>query len=186
MCGLTLQQQRWSEEFTNEHFNWKIIFKSPFLWAFSTKLRNFQYKYLMRIVATNKMLFKYNLANSNLCDFCSMEIETVNHLFWICIHTQTFWSKIKQCLSSKNINITLDLKNITFGIQEKCRYKLVLNFIILSAKYFIYINKCRNSIPNIEGYKVYLIKCIDIEKHIALNNDKLQQHCEKWRMFLNT
>ena len=184
--GLTLQQQRWSEEFSNEHFNWKVIFKSHFTWAISTKLRNFQYKYLMRIVATNKKLFKYNLANSNLCDFCSMDVETVNHLFWNCAHTQTFWSRIKQFLSSKDIDITLDLKNITFGIQDKCRYRLVLNFIIVSAKYFIYINKCKNSIPNIEGYKIYLNKCIDIEKHIALNNDKLQQHCEKWRMFLNT
>ena len=144
-----------------------MIFKSPFTWAISTKLRNFQYKYLMRIVATNKRLFKYNLVISNLCDFCSMDVETVNHLFWNCIHTQAFWSRIKEFLSSKNIKIIdlIDLKNVTFGIQDKCRNKLVLNFIILSANYFIYINKCKKSIPNIEGYKIYLKKCIDIEKH---------------------
>ena len=183
--GLTIQQQRWSEEFTNEQLDWKNIFKSPSLWALSTKLRNFQYKYLMRIVATNKMLFRYHLTISNLCDFCSTEVETVKHLFWSCIKTKCFWSEISQFLRSKNVDITLDLKIITFGKQEKCQNRIVLNFIILSAKYYIYINKCKKSIPNLEGYKTFLFKCIDIEKQIALKYDKLQQHCEKWRVFLN-
>ena len=46
------------------------------------KLRDFQYRYLNRIVPTNKFLSKCQIVSSSLCDFCNMEIETMHHLFW--------------------------------------------------------------------------------------------------------
>ena len=180
----TIQQQRWNQEFENENLNWKNIFQTPYMCTVSSKLRNFQYKYLMRIVATNKMLIKFKLVSSNLCDFCSMEIETVNHLFWTCINAQTFWLHNKnEYFNNRNININLDLLKITFGLQTQCRYTSVIHFVILSAKYYIYINKCRKTIPHLEGFKMYLSKCIEIDKQIAFKNDTLQQHYEKWSLF---
>ena len=140
----------------------------------------------MRIVATNKMLLKFKLVSSNLCDFCSMEIETVNHLFWNCTHAQTFWLDIKNAyFSNQNININLNLMNITFGLQKQSRYTSVTNFVILSAKYYIYINKCKKTMPHLEGFRMYLSKCIEIDKQIALKNDTLQHHYEKWSLLEN-
>ena len=45
------------------------------------KLRNFQYRYLNRIVPTHKFLSKCQIVSSFLCDFCNMEIGTMHHLF---------------------------------------------------------------------------------------------------------
>ncbi|KAH3792602.1 hypothetical protein DPMN_146099 [Dreissena polymorpha] len=64
-------------------------------------LRNVQYKYIHRIIATNKYLFKCKLSNSNLCDFCSENIETIEHLFWECKHIQPIWNQLDFC--SENV-----------------------------------------------------------------------------------
>ena len=48
-----------------------------------TVLRSFQYKILHRILPTNNYLF----INSNLCDFWSISIETIEHIFWECPNT---------------------------------------------------------------------------------------------------
>ena len=45
------------------------------------KLRNFQYKYLARILPINKYLFKCKLDPTFLCEFCAMQEETNTHLF---------------------------------------------------------------------------------------------------------
>ena len=59
------------------------------------KLRNFQYKYLMRIVPNNKNLFKCKLSPTVLCHFCAMQEETNAHLFWESFYVQEYWSKYK-------------------------------------------------------------------------------------------
>ena len=46
------------------------------------KLRNFQNKYLMRIVRNNKYLFECKIAATALCDFCAMQEESNAQLFW--------------------------------------------------------------------------------------------------------
>ena len=60
------------------------------------------------------------------------------------------------------------------------------NYIILCAKYFIFLNKCRNTIPSINNFTYYLYKQIDIEKQIAQENDKLESHDIKWSFLINT
>ena len=44
----------------------------------------------MRSFPTKKYLLMCNIEHTELCDFCSMDIETLNHLFWECIHVQQF------------------------------------------------------------------------------------------------
>ena len=58
------------------------------------RLQNFQYKYLMRIIPTNKYLLKCKIGETALCEFCTMEIETINNLFWECNYVQLFWATL--------------------------------------------------------------------------------------------
>ena len=69
------------------------------------KLRNFQCKYLMRIVPNNKYLFKCKLAPTVLCDFCAMQEEINAHLFWECFYVQEYWSRIQTFLKNNNLEI---------------------------------------------------------------------------------
>ena len=45
---------KWSEKFSEETFQWKNIYLTVFKSTNDIKLRNFQYKYIMRIVPTNQ------------------------------------------------------------------------------------------------------------------------------------
>jgi hypothetical protein len=53
-----------------KEFNWKQIFFMPYKSTTDSTLRNVQYKYIQRIIATNKYLFKCNQSNTNLSDMC--------------------------------------------------------------------------------------------------------------------
>ena len=66
------------------------------------KLRNFNYKYLMRIIPNNKYLFKCKLVPYVLCEFCSMQVN----LFWQCWYIQDLSSKVQEILTSNNMKFS--------------------------------------------------------------------------------
>ncbi|KAH3807529.1 hypothetical protein DPMN_135874 [Dreissena polymorpha] len=49
--------------FGEHELNWKHIFTMPYKATIESTLRNVQYKYIHRIIATNKYLFKCKLSN---------------------------------------------------------------------------------------------------------------------------
>ena len=138
----------------------------------------------MRIIPTNKYLFKCNLTQSNLCDFCNSNIETVNHLFWECHYAQNFSAELKTFLSNINIIITFDLFTVTFGLIDKVSQNTIKNYMIICSKYFIFRSKYMKIKPCIHAFKNYLNKRIEMEKHIALSEDKLEFHNRKWANFI--
>ena len=176
---------KWTEEFENTNLTWNIILNSNISSTLDVKLRNFQYKYILRITTTNKRLFKQNIVNCNLCDFCSMYIESLKHLFWEYNHIQIFWNRLDQFLKSCNIFINLNFQTISFGVSDySFTDNNMYNFILFHAKYFIFINKCHKTIPSCENFKRYLLSKIEIEKQISLMNDQLQKYERKWRQFI--
>ena len=73
-----------------------------------------------------------------------MEIETVSHMLWECMYVQAFWMQLKDCLNENGIEIDITFKTTTFGILELyANENRFNNFMILQAKYFIFINKCK-------------------------------------------
>ena len=77
----------------------------PYKSATDCTLRSFQYKYIQRIIATNKYLFTCNLSNTNLCDMCSEHIETIEHLFWEYKYIQSLWNQLITFLEKQQINV---------------------------------------------------------------------------------
>ena len=47
--------------------------------------------------------------------------------------------------------------------------------MILLAKYFIFKNKCKKTIPNLEAFKFYIKNRLTVEKEISLLKDKLKR-----------
>ena len=171
----------------NETLNWKTICTNTLVAINDIKLRNFQYKFIMRIIPTNKFLQKCGIADSALCDFCNMIIETTDNLFWECTHTQEFWTELCNFLTEFNTDLILNLPRVFFGLtfttnKPDARLK---NFLILLGKYFIFGNKYRKTIPTLNHFKHYLCKRIKIEKVIYFMKDKLAQFKTIWGRFRN-
>ena len=180
-------KEKWAKEFPNQELKWPQIYLMSFNCTIDVKLRNFNYKYLMRIIPNNKYLFKCKLAPSVLCDFCSMQEETNAHLFWQCWYVQDLWSQIQEILNSNNIEIQLSYFNISFGVSFNNKVKnSVFNFIVLLVKYYIFSSKYKLQTPNINGFLQLLQQTREIEEHIAFSKDKLEVHRRKWQLLVIT
>lgn len=144
----------------------------------------------MRIVPNNSFLFKCKLKPSNLCDFCLMSTDSNKHMFWECNIVQPFWSEIKQLLQSRRLELisNLSYENISFcnaNNANSSKEEIVINFIILLAKYFIFKCKCNSTAPSFNMFNIYLNQTIKIEETIATIKDKMEMFDNKWKYFLS-
>ena len=108
--------KKWEESFHD--INWKKTYNTIIKCTIDTNIRYFQYKFLMRILPSNRFLLKCKLVNSSLCDFCAMHEETIIHLFWECSISRDFWNSIECFLNEKGFNITLSYRLISLCIPD--------------------------------------------------------------------
>ena len=68
-------QSKWEKEVHKgvviEDYNWSYIYCIPFSVTKDTKLQDFQYKLVHRILITNSFLYKCGLKETELCTFCT-------------------------------------------------------------------------------------------------------------------
>lgn len=172
---------KWETIISNSTFNWTTIYSNTFTSTIDTKLRNFQFKFLHRAIPTNKLLMKQHIVNCNLCDFCSMYTESIEHLFWECLPIQTFWNDLCNYFKQQGFDFCINYELVCFLHTDKTNHADAKNFILLLAKYYIFINKFRKTLPNLPVFKKYLKSRINIEQHIAFTGDKIEKHNKKWK-----
>lgn len=175
----TKSQIKWELIFPQKQFSWKDIYTKAFEICKDNILQNFQYNFLHRNIATNKFLFKCNLIESSLCDFCSMEIESIDHLFWNCTRSQCFWNELFKWMEDIDIDINQDKFDVYFHTNNK-----TVSYILLFAKYFIYTCKQNKLLPNIMIFKQKVIARIKLEKYTAFRNDEIEKFNKDWSNFI--
>ena len=153
--------------------DWEKIYLLPFKTTLDTKLREFQYKILNRILYTNKMLFKFKKVDSPLCGFCEKELETIEHLFFHCTKVCMFWDELKVVLSSLNILVSLDIKDVLFGIFDTDNLSILVNYILLESKYFIYRCKLNKGSLCMRLLVDKFKKTFQTERFIAKESNKI-------------
>ena len=161
---------------------WKKIYSLPFTVTLEAKVREFQYKLLNNIVFTNDKLFRFKMIDSPLRAFCQTEVESPEHLFFHCNVTKTFWKSLSSWLIKKIIITFLTLENVLFGVFNAMDDFLILNHLILLAKFYIY--KCKLDIKH-PSLNVFSENTFQIEQRIASNNDKLDKHYRTWNKVLS-
>ena len=123
------------------------------------------------------------LDQSVLCDFCVRQEETNAHLFWEFWYILDLWSKIQGILTNNNIEIQLSYFTISFGvIFRKNKKSSIFNFIVLLVKYYIFVSKYKQQIPNINGFINLLQQTREFEEYIAFSKNKLDVHRKKWQL----
>ena len=140
ISSIPTAQKKYNEAFSTHtsQLDWEKIYLLPFKTTSDTKLREFQYRILNRILYTNKMLFKFKKVDSPFCGFCQKELETIEHLFFHCTKVCMFWDELKVVLNSLNIFVSFDIKDVLFGIFDTDDISILVNYILLESKYFIY------------------------------------------------
>ena len=74
-------EQKWIDQLGDEDLNWNKLYTNRLQATKDIRLQNFQYRCLMRIIPIHKYLLKCKVGETALCELCTMEIETLNHLF---------------------------------------------------------------------------------------------------------
>ena len=157
----------------------KKAFCLPHLVAFEPYVQAFQFKVLNSILYTNSKLHKIGYISDNLCSFCKRESETIQHLFYNCSYSITFWKDFElYYLSLTKQQIHLELRDILIGVlTPECP---LLNYLLLIGKIYLWGCRRNNELPNIGGYKFKVSLKYDTEKFICTKNNTLDIFKKTW------
>ena len=175
-------QKRFQDQFPDVQFDWNEIYSLSLKVSLETKIREFQYKVLNRdIVFTNENFLKIKMINSPQCTFCKNEIEFLEHLFSNCEITRSFWVALRSWLMECNINLEpSSVFNVLIGIFNAGEDFVIVNNLILVAKFYIYRCKLYAVKPAMRVLKIKIGAIHNIEGRIAFMRNKVEFHDKKW------
>ena len=125
------------------------------------------------------------MTDSPLCAFCKREVESFEHLFFLCDVTRTLWEALCSWLGECVVKFQpFTMTDIFFGVFNTEDDFILLNHLILTAKFYIY--KCKLNIvnPSLRVYKAKIRDVYQVEKTIATKQNKLTRHFQKWEKLL--
>ena len=137
-----------------------------------TKLRNFQYKFIHRILATNYFLHRINIVDSSSCTFCGESEETLDHIFWRCSKVGDIWDKMY--LEIFHSKVKIEYENVCFGYPSDKSLKW-FSLAIFYAKQYIY--KCRMNMkpPSYDTFKYKLNFLMKVEIYILTKSKRYDE-----------
>ena len=151
------------------------------------KYRSFQYRLLQRGIVTNIQLCAWKITNTKLCTFCKQEDETLVHLFIKCTHVQTLWDQIRKYIQEKFPYLQVEINPSNIILNQICPNKRHgANFICLLSKQYIYRQRCFKESLSFPVLQAQFRRMENVEKYIAVKNNKLQKHLKKWNAGSNS
>lgn len=167
---------KWEQTLGIEVTNWSKYFSILYKSCSNTYLRNFQFKLLHRVIATNSLLYKIKLVDSKLCTFCKKSEESLEHLFFSCPVTRQFWDHLTEQLRLHYVDFTLSMENITLGDTGS----LFLNLMFIIAKNYVYKCKLDNKMPNVRDLTFKIKRYYFLEKILAEKKNNVTECIRFW------
>ena len=161
-----------------ENIDWNIIYSRIYSTTVDSYLRFFQYKVLNNILYLNRDLYRFKLLdNASSCSFCSIQLETIDHLFVECIETKNLYFQIRVWLGTYNVYLPeISKVNIILGVDD-----ITTNFIILLFKYCLYKGRDSKRPPSLPFFQNLLCHYEKIELLVAKTKNLIDKHNDKWK-----
>ena len=126
-------KEKLSAKYHHLTIDWKRVYLLSFRTTLETKLWEFQFKILNRIVFTNEKLFRFGMAESDKCVFCQTEVESIEHLLFSCKISSVFWKHVLSWLRDNNIIVeNLREEDIIVGKFDVGDDFLLVNHILIN------------------------------------------------------
>ena len=173
--------QQWVKYFPDLTYeNFIAEFSLLYQCAYDTKLRDFQYRLLMRIIVTNKDLCQWRVITYNKCTRMLGVTEDLYHLFFDCPVTQKLWKWFSSFILDKySSSISVNFENIIFN-RVIAKPNHVFNLMTLQIKQLIYSFRCLDKLLTTDVVCKKFAELESIERCIALKNNKISSHISKW------
>ena len=148
--------KRWSEILSVNKESWSKIFKLLKTTCKETKLKEFQFKLIHRIVVTKKELFRFGIKpDHDECLYCG-DKDSIEHTFIECPFTKIFVQKVVQWFNETNsCQISPTVEKVLFGIisnSHETKIKRKFNYTTLSMCKYIYSNKINSETISIHEF----------------------------------
>ena len=125
------------------------------------------------------------MSDSPLCTFCKQEVESFEHIFFYCNVTKAFWEAFCSWLGECLVNSqTFTIMDIFFGVFDAEEDFIILNHLILTAKFYIYKCKLNSKNPSVRVYKAKIGKIYQVGMKMAAKRNKLAKQFQKWDKLL--
>ena len=120
-----------------------------------TKLKEFQFKFIHRIIVTKKELFKYGIKTDDECLYCG-EHDSIDHAFYECQFVRAFVKNVIHWFNvTNNSQFSPTIEEERFGILSGPYEKETLrkfNYTILFMTYYIYTSKMHNKTIRLSNF----------------------------------
>ena len=172
----------WNRKAGIENIDWKIVFKISSKISIISKIKDFAFRFLNRIIFSDFKLFLSKLRDTSLCSFCSKDVGDLIHNYWSCPLIQTFLASVMGWYNDKmNADLKLDRQIFLLGTHStNRRLDIFTEFFYWSLKWFIHCCRHAVKIPSLYNFKTFLKLLHDDEKHYAIQKDLMDQHNRKW------
>ena len=179
--------QTWEEYYYYCEFDWKTIFRAPYLYCRETSVQSMQYQIVNRYFPCGSVLNTWYKTDGYKCEFCSME-DSLEHYFFDCQSSFNFWVSFKKWWKSIfKCEIGLSAIDVLLGIVNYVNDKMLdcLNFCILYGKKYIVDSKKAQSPLFFYDYQVKLKCRLEIEEYIYISNGAISDFENKWSIIVD-
>ena len=161
--------QKWDDYFSTKKDMWKERFASLKTLCKEPKLKEFQFKFIHRIIVTKRELFRYGIQSDDDCVYCG-EQDSIEHTFSDCPFVKKFSHEVISWFNVTNkTHFNPSMEEKLFGVPSEQFEKSVakkFNYTLLFMKYYIYTNKLHTSSIVLADFvnKIslkYRIECIE-------------------------
>ena len=162
---------------TDKNVDWRNVFQAANTCTTSSKLIDFNFRFLHRRLPTNSYLQKIGVKEDGKCTFCHDEKEDLTHLFWKCQKNKNFWDNFSIWLQSCQIlqpGSYLDMTTALGLTPDSSSFKLHINFCCLIAKNFIWICRSKECFPIHNNFLFYLRHIYQLENKTPNNIKKME------------
>ena len=153
-------QEKWSKVFPDARdLIWHNAYMTPFICTKSTKLTEFQFRFLHQSLATNVSLVKMGYKDNIRSQFWHEEAENFTHRFWFCSKIELFWKHLIAFLKDRKLLSNDYLLNslVVLGLMpDTSKNEAAINLVLLLARFYIWLRRSKGNIPTIENFKPFL------------------------------
>ena len=133
----------------NRHIDvWEKRFASLKTLCKEPKLKEFQFKFMHRIVVTKRELFRYGIQSDDDCVYCG-EGDSIDHTFSDCAFIKKFSLEVINWFNVTNkTHFNPSIQEKLFGVTSEqfgINATKKINYTLLFMKYYIYTNKLHTS-----------------------------------------
>ena len=180
----TFGNNKWNDDLNLniDQNTWKLIYKACFDTIHDNYLIWHQYKIITRILGCKSLLYKIKISDNKLCSLCSLQEETLIHLFCNCHITISFWNTVIDWITNlTNKRIVLDNQTIILGYLHKDNNNIPINTLLTSGKSYLFQCSAKNKPPDIFNFQKQFKQNYQTQKTIMSKSLKYEKFHNIWQ-----